>query len=262
MTAYADEPPACADYTYHDSDPELEAWNRTFTSRVGNGTGDPEEDFLAVVKLIATCRTNAKCLDIGCGYGRFIEMICDSAESVVGLEPDLKRFLACCDSLRDRDRIQIVRATSHDFKIAHPETRFDIIIVSMVLQHVTTGICDQILADVRDLLVPKGVAVISTAQQHIERFVCQSNSTALTVEEFNGYAADAFNQRWGLPIRNFSKRSFIDAIERADLHIIHWGQFSYVRPEKLAWYAAMVNVPAAAIEDVGVSQYAVVTRTS
>jgi SAM-dependent methyltransferase len=262
MTDYWHNTQRHGDYTYHDTDPELEVWNRNFTSRIGDGTGDPEEEFLALVKLVAACKPNSKCLDIGCGLGRIIQMIGHSVRSAVGLEPDLQRFQSCRDRIQDGDRIEIVRSNSSDYKNVHPEDRFDIIIVSMVLQHVPTWICDQILSDVSDLLTPEGVAIIATAQQQVERFTCQSNSAPLTPEELDRYGADTLNQRWGLPIRNFSKASFIQTVERAGLHVIHWGQFSYVRPEKLLWYAAQVNVAAEAIQDVAVSQYAVVKRAS
>jgi ubiquinone/menaquinone biosynthesis C-methylase UbiE len=249
-------------YTYNATDQGLAAWNRNFTSRIGDGSGDPEEEFLSLVRLIATCKSGAKCLDLGCGHGRIIELVKHSAGAVVGLEPDFERFRSCHGAHHDGHRIHIFHSSSQEYKNAHPEDRFDIVIVSMVLQHVPTWICDQILRDVHELLMPDGVAIVATAQQDVERFVCQSNPAPLTAEEFDHYAADTANQQWGLPVRNFSRASLIQAIGKADLRMIHWGQFSYVRPEKLSWYAALVNVSPEVIEDVGVSQYAVVKRLS
>jgi len=247
-------------YTYKGNDDELSAWDQSFTSRIGDGTGNPEEEYLSVLKLIANCKPNAKYLDIGCGLGRIIQIVQHSVGGLVGLEPDPERFQACYDRHHDGDRIRIINSTSLEYKDAHPEDRFDIIAVSMVLQHVPTAICDQILCDVHDLLMPEGVAIIAATQQEIERFTFEFNPTLQIVEEFDRYAEDTANQEWGIPVRMFSKASFHRAIEQGGLHIIHWGQFSYYRPEKLAWWAARSGVPPEAIQDVAISQYAVVKR--
>jgi len=247
-------------YAYNRSDDELSAWGQSFTSRIGDGTGNPEEDYLSVLKLIANCKPNAKYLDIGCGVGRIIQIVQHSVGSLVGLEPELERFQACYKAHNDGDRIRIINSTSREYKDAHPEDRFDIIAVSMVLQHVPTGICDQILRDVREFLMPEGVAIIATTQQDVERFTFEFNPRPQTVEEFDRYAVDTANQQWGIPVRMFSKASFHQTIEQAGLHIIHWSQFSYFRPEKLAWWAARSGVPPEAIRHVAISQYAVVKR--
>ena len=247
-------------YTYNASDHGLSDWVLSFTSRIGDGTGDPEEEYLSLLKLIANCKPNAQYLDIGCGFGRIIDIVKHSVGRMVGLEPDPERFRACYKGHHDGDRISIVNSTSLEYKHAHPQDRFDIIVVSMVLQHVSTKICDQILRDVHDPLMPEGVAIIGTTQQEVERFTFESDSTPRNVEEFDRYAEDTANQEWGIPVRMFSKASFHRAIEQAGLHTIHWGQFSYFRPEKLAWWAARSGVSPEAIQDVGISQYAVVKR--
>jgi hypothetical protein len=56
----------------------------------------------------------------------------------------------------------------------------------------------------------------------------------------------------------FSKSSFCREIERASLEIILWHQFSYFRPEALALFAHRFGVPADAIRDTGISQFAIV----
>jgi SAM-dependent methyltransferase len=246
------------EYSYNAADDKLPYWNWSFTSRIGDGTGDPEEEYLSLVKLIVNCRPNAKLLDVGCGLGRIIDLVRHNVDSLVGLEPDRERFGACYKGNRGRDRICIVNSTSLEYKNAHPGKCFDIVTVSMVLQHVPTAMCDQILRDVRDLLLPDGVAIIATTQQELERYTLQSDPTPRSVEEFDRYAEDTANQHLGVPVRTFSKASLREAIERAGLMVIHWGQFSYIRPEKLAWFAAHIGVAPETIQDVGTSQYAVV----
>ena len=226
------------DYRYAASDDLLPAWRKNFTSRIGDGTGDSEEEYLATVKLLVACKSNANCLDIGCGLGRLIELIKDDIGTFVGLEPDLARYRDCFKNYDDGGRIQIVHATSSEYKAAQQDARFDLITLSMVLQHVATNICDQILHNVHDLLTPDGMAIVATTLQPVERFTLQHDPSARSIESFDQYALDTSNQNWGIPVRYFSKASFHDVLQQAGLKIVRWGQFSYYRLEKLAWFSA------------------------
>jgi len=134
------------------------------------------------------------------------------------------------------------------------------VVVSMVAQHVPAAICDRILADVHDLLASDGVGMIGTTQQEVERFTRQSDQTPLDPDAFDRYAADSASQDQGIPVRQFSRESFLAALDRAGLEVVRWGQFSYIRPEKLGWFARWMGSSAEAIRDVGTSQYAVVRR--
>jgi ubiquinone/menaquinone biosynthesis C-methylase UbiE len=247
-------------YTYDDSDSEQLAWLQNFTSRIGDGSGDPEEEFLSLLSLVANCKPNSKFLEIGSGFGRIIGIVEHSVGRVVGLEPDFERFQACHDTFDDGDRIRILHSTSGEYKRSHPANHFDIVVVSMVLQHVSTGTCDQILRDVHDLLTPEGVAILATTQQEVERFAFQSSPGPHSEEEYNRYVMEPGDRKWGLPVRAFSKASFHRVIEGCGLRVIHWGQFCYIRPEKLEWMANTLNVCPEAIRDVGSSQYAVARR--
>jgi SAM-dependent methyltransferase len=245
-------------YTYNATDSSLAAWSRHFTSRIGDGTGNHEEEYHSRIKLIVDCKPNAKFLDVGCGLGRIVEMVRPGVGILIGLEPDVKRFQACHTAYDDGDRIRILNATTLEYKEAHRDDRFDIVAVSMVLQHVSTSGCNQILRDVHDLLTPDGVAIIATTQKKVERFTYQTDPTPHTVEEFDLYAEDTGNQRFGIPVRMFSKASFIQAIDQVGLHILNWGQMSYIRPESLWWFATKYGVSPDELQDVGISQYAVV----
>ena len=247
-------------YTYNASDEEISDYLRVFTSRIGDGTGDPEEEYLSLLKVIVACRANARYLDIGSGWGRIIDIVHPSAAVLVGLEPDTRRFAHCFKTYHDGGRTCIFNTSSLEFRTAYPQERFDVITLSMVLQHVATSVCDQILLDVRELLAPDGLAIIATTQQERERFIFQFDKTIQTVEAFDRYALESLDQPFGLPVRYFSKISFQQALERAGLQVVHWGQFSYIRPERLEGFAAFSNTTPDAIRDVGDSQYAVVKR--
>lgn len=247
-------------YTYNASDEEISDYLRIFTSRIGDGTGDPEEEYLSLLKVIVACKANARYLDIGSGWGRIIDIVHPSAAVLVGLEPDPKRFAHCFKTYHDGGRTRIFNTSSLEFRTTYPQERFDVITLSMVLQHVATSVCDKILLDVHELLAPDGLAVIATTQQERERFIFQFDKAIQTVEAFDRYAMDSLDQSFGLPMRYFSKASFRQALERASLQVVHWGQFSYIKPERLEGFAALCNTTPDAIRDVGDSQYAVVKR--
>jgi SAM-dependent methyltransferase len=249
-----------ADYRYNARDDDLVAWNRNFTSRHGDGGGDPEEHYLSTLRLVAACRPRPQLLDIGCGLGRVIDLLRYDVGSIVGLEPDPERFGHSRAAFHDGDRVVILDCPSDRYKSEQPGRTFDIVVVSMVIQHVSTATCDRILADVHDLLAADGIGVIATTQQDQERFTRQSDPTPLSRETFDDYAADSSAQAAGIPVRQFSKASFLGALQQAGLDSLHWGQFSYIRPEKLGWFSRWMNASVDAIRDVGTSQYAVVRR--
>jgi protein-L-isoaspartate O-methyltransferase len=247
-------------YRYNAGDDQMVAWNRNFTSRIGDGSGDPEEEYLATLRFVAACKPRSELLDIGCGLGRVVDVMRHDVASIVGLEPDADRFGTCHASFHDGGRIQIHHCTSADYRAAHPGRRFDIVVVSMVIQHVPTRTCDLILADVPELLADDGIGVIATTQQDAERFTFQSDQTPRSREAFDRYASDSSDQTHGIPVRQFSKASFLAALDRAGLDMVRWGQFSYLRPEKLGWFAKWMGSTTDAIKDVATSQYAVVRR--
>lgn len=247
-------------YTYNARDEALVAWNASFTSRIGDGGGDAEEEYLELVKLLATCKSGGRLLDIGCGLGRIIGLVGRRGGSIVGLEPDATRFRECHAAFHDGRRVHVLRTTSTDYRRRHPHATFDLIVVSMVIQHVSTATCDGILADVAGLLAPDGLAVIATTQQDEERFTFQGDQTPRSAADFDRYAADSGAQSWGIPVRQFSRASFHDALHRGGLEVVRWGQFSYLRPAKVSWFAAWMGSTPDAIRDLGTSQYAVVRR--
>jgi ubiquinone/menaquinone biosynthesis C-methylase UbiE len=249
-------------YKYNFDDDQLVNLAKTFTSRHGDGTGDSEEDYLSCLKLVANCKTDQIYLDVGSGFGRIIDILQPNAKRIIGLEPDIERFKFCRDRYFDRENIQLFNLTTSDYSRAFPDQRFDVIVVSMVLQHVSTTTCGQILRDVHELLAPNGVGIVATTNFFDERFVYQLSTKPRTSAEFDRYAENSSDQQWGIPVRMFSKGSFYREIERASLQVITWNQCSYLRPEKLADFARLYDLPADSLRDTGISQFAVVRRRS
>lgn len=247
-------------YTYHGDDDALTSWNRMFTSRNGDGEGDPEENFLSAIRLVAACKAGGDFLDIGSGIGRIIDLIRRDAASVVGLEPDNGRYLGCKNGFAPDRRIEMFNLKSWDYRQQNGGRRFDFITVSMVVQHVSTGACRQIFSDVHDLLAPNGSALISTTHFYEERFSYEADPSAHEVAEFDRYADQMTSQDKGLPVRMFSRASLHQEIERAGLEVVAWQQFAYPRPDRATEVAGFFAGPPEEMRDRGVSQYAVVRR--
>ena len=249
------------EYKYIGDDDAITVWQRNFTSRIGDGKGDPEEEFLNCVRLVSQIKSKANWLEIGCGLGRMLNVLWNEKNKVIGLEPDRERFESCQKRFIDRDNVRVLNITSSKYKQDNPGAVFDCILNSMVIQHVSTTVCDEILSDIYSLLSDDGVAIISTTQNVKDIFTFQDSPDFKTQAEFNEYANNSHSQDFGIPVRKFTKKSFLESLSRNNLEVLHWGQFSYIRPEKLGWFSKMYDVPEEDIRDVGDSQYAVVRKS-
>lgn len=247
-------------YKYNANDDAINRWQQNFTSRIGDGSGDPEEEFLNYVRVISHLKPTTPWMEIGCGLGRMIELIANGRNTIVGLEPDSERFIDCRKRFSGQSNIEIFNTTSSEFRKANPEARFELILNSMVLQHVSTSVCEGILKDIHALLSADGVAIIATTQNCKELFTFQNSPAHQTRDKFDAYSEQPNKQMFGIPVRKFSKESFLSSLEENGLLVLHWGQFSYIRTEKVSWFAKQYNVRDDEIRNVGDSQYAIVRR--
>lgn len=245
-------------YVYQADDAELVAWEANFTSRNGTGEGDSEANFQSAVVMAAACKAGGRFLDVGSGHGRIIGWLRPYAGTITGLEPDVARFSSCENLFRNDPDVEVLNITTGQLIEGRPTERFDLITVSMVVQHVSTRTCRGIFRDVRNLLAENGVAVVSTTHFPYERFTYQMDPTAKDVEEFDLYADRSDNHHQGLPVRMFGRKSFEVALEEAGLAIVGWQQFSYPRPERAEGLAGLYAITPDELRDCGISQFALV----
>lgn len=248
------------DYVYNDDDKGIADWMKNFTSRQGDGSGDPEEAYLQMIEVMAACK-KTNWLEIGCGFGRLIPVISKYAESYTGIEPDFDRFSECAKQFHTPGRnISILNFSSDGYRNTNQNVKHGAIIVSMVIQHVSTQICKNIMSDVHSLLSDDGVAIISTTQTPVDLFTRQLDPTPISLEEYDAYASDPLGAKLGLPVRKFSKDTFLREIRDSNLELVAWNQFSYIREEKIDWLASLYGVPRETLLNVADSQYAIVRK--
>lgn len=246
-------------YSADDRDQDLTRWK--FTNRIGDGSGDHEADCMDFVQLAPRLKPGGTILDIGCGVGRFLIMGVDRhASAYYGLEPDQERYRQCVGEGLHAKHIKLLNMTSGQFRRAHPDLTFDVVYLSMVLQHVSTDVAAAILADVFALLKPGGLALISTTHHIDQRFGAEAHPASFDQIAFNAYAADPPSQQWGVPVRYWSKQSFTQALEDAGLEVLTWRQFSYYLPESLPSFEPVFGISGDEFKHIGSSQFALVTR--
>ncbi len=249
-------------YRYNETDDDLALWGRNFTSRIGEG--DHEQAYLDALNLIFELRRGGSLIEIGAGFGRIVAMAAPKMATVLGLEPDFERFRYCHETHHDPPGCTILQRMSHDYIRENPGAAFDVVVVSMVLQHLATDVCESLIADAHELVTADGIVVIATTHgpdstKGFSTSGAGPGEAPLSREAFDEYAKAVGRQNRGIPVRRFSRRELVDLVsERFD--ILHWEQFSYIRPEKLEFFSERFGVPAADLVDVADSQYLVLRR--
>jgi SAM-dependent methyltransferase len=247
-------------YKYNATDDGLAAYKALFTSRVGNGSGDMEEDFFSALDLIAGVKSGGNFLDLGTGLGRIVAILQPYARRLVGLEPDRERFEHCHAAFNGRSGVEILNLYSSRYLELNPQAEFDLVTAAMVLQHVSTPVCHNILADIHRLIGESGLGIISTTHFPNEVFIYQTDATPRDPQEFDAYASDPSSQHSGIPVRQFSRKTFLEALAGARLKVLMWKQFSYVLPDRVDGFSRLFRVDQESIRDCGVSQFAIVRR--
>ncbi len=252
-----------SEYIYNATDDALSEWALNFTNRMGDGNGDHEIAYLDILKLLIELKRNGSLMDIGCGLGRVTEIARGRITRIVALEPDNARYLDCKKRFHAPPHCQILNQMSSDYIAKNPDSQFDLVVLGMVIQHVSTASCSQLIRDAAQLVKPNGVVIIATslAPEPLKGFSRSSepDKPFLNKEEFDEYANNPHTQDRGIPFRRFSKNEL--AIEVSPyFDIIQWTQFSYYRPDRIEWFCQMLQTDADTLKNVGNSQFMVLQK--
>jgi len=254
-----------SDYTYHFDDAAIDRFNEILENRLGDSSGSHEQEFFDTLNLLLALNRDGSCLDVGAGIGRITSIAKDTVSSVVALEPDESRWRECHRQFHHAGSCEVLCQTTGQYIQSNPDKRFNLIVVSMVIQHLATEATKALMRDICRLLEPNGVAIISTTHT-IEAakgfsFSGDPDRVYIEQEEFNAYASAASSKHnKGLPVRRFSKNDLYEAVQAVALQPVLWRQISYYKPNGAAFFAKRLGVQAEHLEGAGNSQFVVVQR--
>lgn len=251
-------------YSYNAKDKDLGRFAENFVSRLGDSSGHHEQDYFDMVRLLLSVKRHGSFLDIGAGIGRITSIAKDIVVETVALEPDEERWLQCYKACHEEPRCQVLRQLSSGYLKDNPGKKFDVIVIGMVIQHISTKDCQALLEDAASLLKPDGVAIIYTTHTADEASGFSYSAATLdevyiSEQEFNRYAEDSANQTKGIPVRRFSKAELLTCLDPY-FDVINWRQTSYYREDRLGFFTHRLQVSPEILKDVGNSQFVVVQK--
>lgn len=130
-------------------------------------------------------------LDLGCGCGRLMPRFAALFSSVTGLEPDRERCDAAMELILDQD---LENATAlcmdlQEYREEFPNQTFDIILCSHVFQHMTHASACSILEDLKHVMHPDSVCILTTTftqgrrNLYTEEFLSDGSRVVLDTDE-------------------------------------------------------------------------------
>jgi 2-polyprenyl-3-methyl-5-hydroxy-6-metoxy-1,4-benzoquinol methylase len=253
-----------SDYKYTSEDSELAGYAGKFHSRIGTNGGNHEADYFETVQMLAAIYRDGSLLDIGAGVGRLTGLVSGVIKETVALEPDRGRWEICRKAMSDTPHCEVLNMTTTGYIEENPGKKFDVVVIGMVLQHLSTSACQQLLKESASLLTDKGVCVVFTthAIQETRGFSyakADADERYIDVEDFDRYASDHRLQLKGLPVRRFSKAELLDCMG-AYFNVILWRPTSFYGDEIRPWFAKRLGVSPDELKDVGNSQFVVAQR--
>ncbi len=224
--------------------------------------GNHEAAHLDTINLLVSVLSSGSMLDIGCGMGRITGAAAGKIKELVALEPDVDRCNWTRAVVADFEGVTVLNVLSQEYISQNPGKQFDLVVLSMILQHQSTHNCLRLMDDLATLTKSGGIAIVSSthALERAKCFTYQDVSQArISEEEFNHYADNSHIQDKGLPVRRFSRAEF-EALVPESFDIIQWTQFSYYRPEFLDRFAEIHRVDAQELTKIGNSQFMVLKK--
>lgn len=254
-----------ATYTYQENDEKIEAFASKFVNRLGDNSGPADQDYFDMIRLLFSMKQGGSLLDIGAGLGRVTQIANEYMAETVALEPDLDRWRQCHEGNHQPPKCQVIRQFSSDYLTDNPGKTFDVVVISMVIQHVSTTVCDNILKDAAALLKPDGVGIIFTTNIVEEAKGFSFSQTTpdeayVSEQQFNDYAENFEHQTKGIPVRRFTKAELLECLE-PHFETLYWRQGSYYRKDCARYFEKRFGLEAGALMDSGINQYAVVRKS-
>lgn len=220
-------------YVYHDDDSGLKNFNNNFYDLKSNNI-HPEYDYTNTI--LNNIDNNNSIIEIGCGTNRLGNIIRtyknDLIKEYIGLEPDKVRYNV--SNMCETDKFKYFNQFSNEYIKNNPNKKFDIVIISQVIQHVSTKSAIEIIGDAQKLLKQNGKLLLSTTHVPNEFFSYSSKpNISDSKENFDKYC-NSNNSSNGLPVHFFSRDTLINYIHVfSNLVVLEWHQYAFVKQNSL-----------------------------
>jgi SAM-dependent methyltransferase len=249
-------------YEYKAKDSDLRGFADNFENRIGDGSGPHDREYFDMIKMLLAMKHEGSLLDIGAGLGRVTDFSRNLIAETIALEPDEERWQACHKSYHQPPTCQVIHQITSAYIADNPNKSFDVVVLGMVIQHLSTTSARALLAEVASLLKPDGVAIIFTTHTVDEArgftySLPGAGEIYVNEEDFNRYADDHSDGSKGLPVHRFSKAELQDYLAPL-FKTLYWRQISYYREDRAAQFEHRLQLEPGSLKNVGNSQFAVV----
>lgn len=146
----------------------------------------------------ANLPANARILEVGCGDGALLGVLCSElGVAVYGVDTSEIGLALARKMFGDRKLVGEFRHTT-GYETGFTEASFDLIVCSDVIEHVDNP--NAMLVEIRRLLIPGGRVIITTPIRILEKPIDQMHVQEWFVNEFKILCREVF----GEPIESFS----------------------------------------------------------
>lgn len=177
--------------------------------------------------------TEMSLLDLGCGMGRLFPVFAEKADRIMAAEPDLERMTAAKEAA-----VQVSMASGVPIEVLHGDAgvlpkgeKYNIIVSSHVMQHITCGMAADLMHTMAARLKPHGLLIMTTTYTDgmEDLFFRESWKEGHRCNEATD--RDGFNQTFGtegvLPVRLFAAQSILHLADEANLELVRMSRYHY-----------------------------------
>jgi SAM-dependent methyltransferase len=192
---------------------------RRFYAAYDDGTQwrNLEERFNRGVRdAILRIKRSGSVLDVGCGSGNFLRCMREQGFSAFGIEPSGTGS----EYARDEHGIDIYHGMIEDYSATHRDSRFDVITMLNVLEHLTDPV--GVLSQLSKLLAPDGVLAIVIPDARFHDWVGRVRRFAGVSDPYWVEQPKAFLSGFKLPdhLCSFQPRTIAALLQRAKFSVV------------------------------------------
>ncbi|MCG8542551.1 MAG: class I SAM-dependent methyltransferase [Clostridia bacterium] len=196
-----------------------------------------DEDEESIFKLFFEMTEGSySLLDAGCGDGRLIGKYKDHFKEITVLERDksnAKKIINLINYFNIKEKVKLQLGKIQDLE---ENKKFDVIICSHVLQHISITDCEDVVKKFSRIVKPKGLLFILVSHSETPRDIFTKISRnkdkikekEITVDEFN-YLTEVCGE---VPVRKFTKESIQNLAEKYDFQTLKYGVYHMINRER------------------------------